>query len=435
MSASTGTVTTTEQAAGTARIGWVRWVVCTLLFFATTINYIDRSVMGILAPTLRSEIGWTDGDYGVISAAFTLAYAIGFLFAGWFIDRVGTRVGYAAFLIAWSVAAAGHGLAATAVGFAIARFALGLGESGNFPAAIKTVAEWFPRRERALATGIFNAGSNVGAIIAPLVVPWLTLMWGWRAAFVVTGLVGLVWVFFWWPLYRKPSEHPRLRPEERAHIESDPPEPQVKIAWANLLKHRQTWAFAVGKFLTDAIWWFYLFWFPLFMADTFRFDLRTIGLPLVTVYLLADVGSVGGGWLSSHLLKRGWTPNAARKTAMLVCALLILPVAMAPRVDSAWLAVWLVGVAAAAHQGFSANIFTTTSDMFPKHAVGSVVGIGGFAGAMGGFLMNLGAGWFRENQGDYVTMFTIAGVVYLIALAAIHTLAPRLEAVRLHTSS
>ena len=418
-----------------AKTGYVRWVVCTLLFFATTINYVDRAVMGILAPTLRKEIGWSDSDYGVISAAFTLAYAIGFLFAGWIIDRIGTRAGYAAFLIAWSLAAAGHGLAASAVGFAIARFALGLGESGNFPAAIKTVAEWFPRRERALATGIFNSGSNVGAIIAPLVVPWLTFMWGWRAAFVVTGLVGVVWVFFWWPLYRKPSEHPRLTAAERAHIESDPPEPQVKIPWASLLKHRQTWAFAVGKFLTDAIWWFYLFWFPLFMADTFKFDLRTIGLPLVTVYLLADVGSVGGGWLSSHLLKRGWTPNAARKTAMLVCALLILPVAMAPRVDSAWLAVWLVGIAAAAHQGFSANIFTTTSDMFPKHAVGSVVGIGGFAGAMGGFLMNLGAGWFRENQGDYVTMFTIAGFVYLIALAAMHALAPRLEPVRLGASS
>jgi ACS family hexuronate transporter-like MFS transporter len=420
-----------SQEGRVARRGHVRWIVCALLFFATTVNYVDRSVMGILAPTLRTEIGWTDGQYGVISAAFTLAYAIGFLFAGWFIDRIGTRAGYAIFLIAWSLAAAGHVLAATVLGFAIARFALGLGESGNFPAAIKTVAEWFPRRERALATGIFNAGSNVGAIVAPLVVPVLTLTWGWRAAFVVTGLIGLVWVFFWWPFYRKPSEHPRLGPEERAHIESDPPEPPVRIAWAKLLQHRQTWAFAVGKFLTDAIWWFYLFWFPLFMADTFQFDLRTIGLPLVTVYLLADVGSVGGGWLSSHLLKRGWTPNAARKTAMLVCALLILPVAMAPRVDGAWLAVWLVGIAAAAHQGFSANIFTTTSDMFPKQAVGSVVGIGGFAGAMGGFLMNLGAGWFREHQGSYVTMFTIAGFVYLIALAAMHMLAPRLEPVKL----
>ena len=413
------------------RIGRVRWGICALLFFATTINYVDRSVLGILAPTLRTEIGWTDLEYGRISAAFTLAYAIGFIFAGWFIDRVGTRIGYAVYLIVWSLAAAAHALAASPIGFALARFALGLGESGNFPAAIKTVAEWFPRRERAFATGIFNAGSNVGVIVAPLVVPWLTLNWSWRVAFAVTGLVGLVWVLVWWPLYRTPAEHPQLGDAERSHIESDPPEPNVSVSWARLLRYPQAWAFAAGKFLTDAVWWFYLFWFPLFMADTFGFDLRTIGLPMVTVYLLADVGSVGGGWLSSRLLARGWTPNAARKTAMLVCAVLILPVTMAPRVENAWLAVWLVGLAAAAHQGFSANIFTIASDMFPKRAVGSVVGFGGFAGAMGGFLMNLGAGWFRQNQGSYVTMFAIAGVAYLVAIAAIHLFAPRLEPARL----
>jgi ACS family hexuronate transporter-like MFS transporter len=414
-----------------ATVGRLRWSICALLFLATTINYVDRSVLGILAPTLRTEIGWTDLEYGRISASFTLAYAIGFVFAGWFIDRVGTRIGYALYLIVWSFAAAAHALASTPVGFAIARFALGLGESGNFPAAIKTVAEWFPRRERAFATGIFNAGTNVGVIVAPLVVPWLTLNWSWRVAFAVTGLVGLVWVFLWWPLYRSPAEHPRLGMAERQHIESDPPEHDVRVSWFELLRHRQAWAFAVGKFLTDSVWWFYLFWFPLFMADTFGFDLRNIGLPMITVYLLADVGSVGGGWLSSHLLKRGWTPNGARKTAMLVCAVLILPVAMAPRVENAWIAVWLVGLAAASHQGFSANIFTIASDMFPKRAVGSVVGFGGFAGAMGGFLMNLGAGWFRENQGSYVTMFMIAGVAYLVAVAAMHLLAPRLEPARL----
>ena len=413
------------------KVGRVRWGICALLFFATTINYVDRSVLGVLAPTLRKEIGWTDQQYGQISAAFTLAYAIGFLFAGWFIDRFGTRLGYAAYLIVWSVPAAAHAVATTAFGFGAARFALGIGESGNFPAAIKTVAEWFPRKERAFATGIFNAGSNVGAILAPLVVPWLTLKFSWRVAFAVTGLFGLLWVGFWWPLYRKPAEHPGLGKDELKHIESDPPEPAIAVAWLELLRHRQAWAFAVGKFLTDSVWWFYLFWFPLFMADTFGFDLRNIGLPLVIVYLLADVGSVGGGWLSSNLLKRGWTPNAARKTAMLVCAVLILPVAMAPRVMNPWVAVLLVGVAAAAHQGFSANIFTISSDMFPKPAIGSVVGFGGFAGAMGGFLMNLGAGWFRQNQGSYVAMFTIAGFAYLIALAAIHILAPRLEPARL----
>ena len=415
----------------TAAVGRMRWGICALLFFATTINYVDRSVLGILAPTLRTEIGWTDVEYGRISAAFTLAYAIGFVFAGWFIDRVGTRIGYALYLIVWSLAAAGHALAASPIGFGVARFALGLGESGNFPAAIKTVAEWFPRRERAFATGIFNAGTNVGVIVAPLVVPWLTLNWSWRVAFAATGLVGLAWVFFWWPLYRSPAEHPGLGAEERRHIESDPPERDVSVSWSELLQHRQAWAFAAGKFLTDSVWWFYLFWFPLFMADTFGFDLRNIGLPMVTVYLLADVGSVGGGWLSSRLLKQGWTPNAARKTTMLLCALLILPVAMAPRVENAWIAVWLVGLAAAAHQGFSANMFTLASDMFPKRAVGSVVGFGGFAGAMGGFLMNLGAGWFRENQGSYVSMFMIAGVAYSVAIAVMHLLAPRLEPAQL----
>ncbi|MEW5799915.1 MAG: MFS transporter [Bacteroidota bacterium] len=410
-----------------ATIGKYRWVICALLFFATTINYVDRAVLGVLAPTLRTEIGWTDQEYGYVSAAFTLAYAIGFLFAGWFIDTVGTRLGYSLYLTLWSLASAAHALVRTAFGFGLARFALGIGESGNFPAAVKTIAEWFPKKERALATGIFNAGSNVGAILAPLVVPWIALTWGWQEAFVFTGLAGLIWVFFWWPLYHKPQEHPHLSKTELAHIESDPPDPPAKVKWAHLLRLKQTWAFSIGKFLTDSIWWFYLFWFPLFMNDRFGVDLRTIGLPMITVYLLADVGSVGGGWLSSFFLGRGWDTNKARKTAMLICALCILPVALAPQVEGEWIAVWLVGVAAAAHQGFSANIFTLTSDMFPRKAVGSVVGIGGFAGAMGGFIMNLGAGWLRQNTGSYEVMFAIAGVTYLIALLIMHLIVPKLE--------
>jgi ACS family hexuronate transporter-like MFS transporter len=413
------------------RRSYVRWWICGLLFLATTINYVDRAVLGVLAPTLRAEIGWSDQDYGVINAAFTLAYAIGFLFAGWFIDRVGVRFGYAAYLVVWSLAAAAHALAKSATGFGVARFALGIGESGNFPAAIKTVAEWFPKKERALATGIFNAGSNVGAILAPAAVPWIALHWHWQAAFVITGLSGLAWVALWLPVYRRPQGHPRLSPRERALIQSDPPDPQVRIPWLTLLGFRQTWAFAIGKFLTDSIWWFYLFWFPLFMFDRFGVDLKNIGLPMITVYLLADVGSVAGGWLSSSLMHRGWSTNAARKTAMLVCALCILPVAMAPRVHGEWVAVWLVGVAAAAHQGFSANIFTITSDMFPRKAVASVVGIGGFAGAMGGFFMNLGAGWLKQHTGSYVVMFTIAGFAYLAALLIMHLLVPRLEPVEL----
>jgi ACS family hexuronate transporter-like MFS transporter len=412
-------------------IGKYRWVICTLLFFATTINYVDRSIMGVLAPTLRDEIGWTDQEYGYISAAFTQAYAIGFIFAGWFIDKVGSRLGYSIYLTLWSIAAAAHALARSAFGFGLARFGLGLGESGNFPAAIKTVAEWFPKKERALATGIFNAGSNVGAVLAPLIVPWLALNWGWQSAFMVTGLVGLIWVLFWWPVYRKPAEHPKLSKTELAYIESDPPDSPVKIPWLKLIPLKQTWAFAIGKFLTDAIWWFYLFWFPLFMNDRFGINLAGIGLPMITVYLMADVGSVGGGWLSSFLLKRNWTVNAARKTAMLICALCILPVSMAPHVSGAWVAVFLIGVATAAHQGFSANIFTTTSDMFPRKAVGSVVGIGGFAGAMGGVFMNLGAGWLRQNTGSYEIMFAIAAVVYLFALLIMHLLVPKLEPAKL----
>ncbi|MFH1197257.1 MAG: MFS transporter [bacterium] len=413
------------------KIGNYRWVICALLFFATTINYVDRAVLGVLAPTLRTEIGWTDQEYGYISAAFTLAYAIGFIFAGWFIDRVGTRIGYSVYLSIWSLAAAAHALVRTAFGFGLARFGLGIGESGNFPAAIKTIAEWFPKKERALATGIFNAGSNVGAIIAPLVVPWIALNWGWQAAFIITGLAGLVWLVFWLPVYRRPAEHPKLSKTELAHIESDPPDTPTKIPWLRLLSFKQTWAFASGKFLTDAIWWFYLFWFPLFMNDRFGVNLATIGLPMITVYLLADVGSVAGGWFSSFLLKRNWTVNGARKTAMLVCALLILPVAVAPHVTGEWVAVFLIGIAAAAHQGFSANIFTTTSDMFPRKAVGSVVGIGGFAGAMGGFFMNLGAGWLKQNTGSYEIMFAIAGVVYLIALLIMHILVPKLESAKI----
>lgn len=409
------------------KIGNYRWVICALLFFATTINYVDRAVLGVLAPTLRHEIGWTDQEYGYISAAFTLAYAIGFLFAGWLIDRMGTRKGYTLYLTIWSLAAAAHALVKSAFGFGVARFALGIGESGNFPAAIKTVAEWFPKKERAFATGIFNAGSNVGAILAPLLVPWIALTWGWQEAFVITGLMGLIWIAFWLPAYRRPSEHPKLSKAELAHIESDPPDPAAKISWAKLLGFKQTWAFSLGKFLTDAIWWFYLFWFPLFMNDRFGVDLATIGIPMVIVYVLADGGSVGGGWLSSFLLKRNWTVNKARKTAMLVSAVLILPVASAPFVPAEWMAVALIGVAAAAHQGFSANIFTTASDMFPRKAVASVVGIGGFAGAMGGFFMNLGAGWLKQNTGSYEIMFAIAGVVYLLALLVIHLLVPKLE--------
>lgn len=410
--------------------GYFRWIICALLFFATTVNYIDRNVLGVLAPELQKQIGWTKEQYGDINATFSFAYAIGFLVVGRFIDRVGVRVGYAVSLVVWSLTAAAHALARTPAHFGVARFLLGFGEAGNFPAAIKATAEWFPRRERALATGIFNAGTNVGAVIAPLVVPWLALWWGWQSAFLVTGLAGLVWVLFWLPLYNQPERHPRVTPAELAWIRSDPPEPAVRIPWVQLLPYPQTWAFAVGKFVTDPIWWFYLYWSAQFFYDRFDADLKSIGPPLVTIYLMADVGSVAGGWLSSWLLGRGWTPNAARKTAMLLCALCVLPVSLAPRVDDMWVAVVLIGLAAAAHQGFSANLFTLTSDLFPRPAVSSVVGIGGMAGAVGGILMQAASGRSIEATGNYDQLFLIAAVVYLFSVVIIHILSPRLAPVR-----
>jgi MFS transporter, ACS family, aldohexuronate transporter len=407
-------------------VGHYRWVICALLFAATTINYVDRSVLGVLAPQLGTEIGWTDTQYGDINAAFLFAYAVGFLVVGRFIDRVGTRVGYAVSLVVWSLAAAGHALARTAFGFGVARALLGFGEAGNFPAAVKATAEWFPRRERALATGVFNAGSNVGAVVAPLVVQVIVLSWDWQAAFIATGLMGLVWVAFWLPLYGRPERHPRVTPAELAWIHSDPPEPSGRVPWLSLLPHRQTWAVAAGKFLTDPIWWFYLFWSAKFLADRFGVDLKHIGPPLIVIYLMADVGSVAGGWLSSALLKRGWGVNAARKTALLACALCVVPVAFAPVVEDMWAAVYLIGLAAAAHQGFSANMYTLASDMFPRRAVGSIIGIAGTAGAVGGILMQAASGRIKDATDSYLTMFVTAACVYVLSVLVIHLLAPRL---------
>ena len=414
------------------RTGMYRWGICALLFFATTINYIDRQVIGILAPTLEKTIGWNEAQYGNIVMCFSIAYAIGMLLAGPVIDRLGTRVGYALALFVWSLAGAAHGLAKDVAHFAMARFALGLGEAGNFPAAIKTVAEWFPRKERALATGIFNAGSNVGAIVAPLTVPWITFHLGWPWAFYLTGFIGLVWLAFWIPLYHRPQEHPKISKTEFDHIMSDAAEPATKIPWLRLFPHRQTWAFVIGKFLPDAVWWFYLYWTPKFLFKNFGVDLKHVGLPLVAIYLIADVGSIGGGWLSSSLIKRGWTVNGARKIAMLICACCIVPVTFAPMTNHLWVAVGLISLAAAAHQGWSANIFTLASDMFPRRAVGSVVGIGGFAGAVGGIVLSKTIGTILQaTGGNYVPIFFIAACTYLSAILLIHLLAPRLEPVQL----
>lgn len=436
-----------------ARVGWHRWMICALLLFAAIINYIDRQVIGILKPTLVDTFGWSDERiYSSIIFCFQLAYAIGFLFAGKFMDAIGVRRGFAISVTLWSLAAMAHGLAGfvttwrlpvlnldattgfmivtltgAAVGLAVARFALGLGESGAFPASIKTVAEWFPKKERALATGIFNSGTNVGALVTPLVVPWIALHWGWQWAFILTGALGFAWVAWWVVAYREPDRHPWLKPAELAYIRSDPPDPMVKIPWRKLLPHRQTWAFAIGKFMTDPIWWLYLFWIPDFLHRNHGLNLKTIGLPLVVIYIVADVGSIGGGWLSGRFMKLGWTPNRSRKTAMLVCALSVVPVMLAANATNLWVAVGLVSIAAAAHQGWSANIFTLASDMFPRQAVGSVVGIGGTGGAIGGMFIAMLVGAILQKTGSYVPVFILAGSTYLTALLVIHLLVPRLS--------
>jgi ACS family hexuronate transporter-like MFS transporter len=409
------------------RVGNFRWVICALLFFAATINYLDRQVIATLKGDLQRAGVWDEIGYSWVVFTFQAAYAIGLLLAGRVMDRLGTRKGFSLSVLFWSVAAMAHALVSSVTGFAAARFALGLGESGNFPAAIKTVAEWFPRKERALATGIFNAGTNVGILFAAAMVPPITLKYGWRWAFVVTGLVGFVWLLFWLLLYRRPEEHPRLSKAELAYIQSDPSEPVTQIPWKRLLPHRQTWAFAIGKFMTDPIWWIYLFWLPDFLNKTYKIDLKNIGLPLIVVYLIADVGSIAGGWLSSSMIKRGVSVNRARKTAMLICAIAVVPIVFAAKASNVWVAVLLVGLAAAAHQGWSANLFTTASDMFPRRAIGSVVGIGGMAGAIGGMLISKVVGNILNLSGSYVPIFIIAACAYLLAWVVIHLLAPNLE--------
>jgi MFS transporter, ACS family, hexuronate transporter len=415
----------------TQAVGHYRWTICALLFFGTTMNYVDRQVLGLLAPELQTKIGWTEVQYGYIVTAFQAAYALGLLLMGRLIDLIGTRIGYALSIGIWSLSAAAHALARTPLGFGAARFALGLGEAGNFPAAIKTVAEWFPKKERALATGIFNSGTNVGATIGPLLVLWIASRYGWQSAFVSTGLLSFIPIIFWVRSYRPPQEHPRLSAAELKYIQSDPSEPVTQIPWTSLLPHRQTWAFLIGKFMTDPIWWFFLFWLPKFLNAKHGLVLTALGPPLVVIYNAACVGSIGGGWLAARFLKAGWTVNRSRKTAMLICALMIVPIVAAANVHSLWAAVALVSLATAGHQGWSANMFTFASDLFPRRAVASVVGIGGFGGAVGGMLIAAFTGWMLQATGSYVPMFMIAGSIYLVALLIIHLVTPRMEPARL----
>ncbi len=406
------------------RPGRVRWTVCALLFAATTLSYLDRGVLGVLAPTLKDELHWSESDYSHVVMAFQLAYAIGLALAGRLLDLVGVRLGYALAVALWSLAAVAHAGVSTVLGFGAARFLLGLGEAANFPAAIASVGQWFPLRERALSAGIFNAGASIGAIAAPLLALAVIERWGWRGAFAFTGAIGLAWPVVWWWWYRSPREHPRLGADERALIADGIPASEAAMTLRELLRLRATWAFIIGKALTDPVWWFYLYWFPKFLASA-GVDLKGLPLPMVTVYLVADAGSIGGGWLSSRLIARGWDAAPARLVTMLAAVLCILPVAAAPAMPSLWWAVALVALAAAGHQGWSANLFTLVSDQVPRGGVATVVGIGGTAGALGGLVMAQIVGSVLESGVGYQPLFIIGAMVYVIALAAVRLLLPQ----------
>lgn len=413
-------------------IGRHRWTICALMFFATTINYVDRNILGILAPTLQKEINWSPVEYGYITMAFQAAYAIGMAFFGWFVDKYGTKIGYALSIVGWSIAAMGHGLVHSALGFGVVRFFLGLSEAGNFPAAVKTTAEWFPKKERALATGIFNAGTNTGAMLAPAIVPWLTVMYGWQAAFIATGALGFIWVVFWLFMYEKPESSKKVSKEELEHILSDQEEIVTeKVSWIKLLEYRQTWAFIFAKILSDPAWWFYLFWLGLFFNKNFGLSLTELGLPLIIIYTMTDIGSITGGWVSGALIKHGVPIHKARKRTLFACALCILPVMMAPHVSNLWIAVGVIALALTAHQAWSANLWTTVSDMFPKKAVGSVVGLGAAVGSIGGMIFFISSGYILEATGSYSLLFFFCGSAYSVAVLLMHLLTARAKPVEL----
>ncbi len=414
--------------------GHYRWFVCALLFFAATVNYVDRQVIGVLKPVLDRELGLNEIDYGNIVTAFQAAYAIGMLVMGRLMDRLGTRRGFPLAVFFWSLAAASHALATSVGGFSLARFALGIGEAGMFPGALKTIAEWFPKRERALATGIFNSGTGIGAIVCPLVVPWLGYHFGFRAAFLATATLGTTWTIVWLLVYRPLAENTHVSAAERAYVEQGREAPGPRIAWAAVLPHKQTFAYALAKFMTDPFWWLYLFWIPDFLHKKHGLNLLQLGAPLVVIYLLSDTGSVAGGWLSSSLIARGVSVNRARKTALLICALCVTPILFATRVESLWQAVALIGLAAAAHQGFSANLLALSTDLFPAPAVGSAVGIGGMAGAIGGMLIAQIAGHILSLTGSFTALFACAACAYLAALGCLHLLVPKLEPAQFQTS-
>jgi MFS transporter, ACS family, hexuronate transporter len=429
--------------------GNYRWVICSLIFFATTVNYLDRAVISLLKPNLTAEFKWNDGDYANVEIAFKIAYSLGLLFAGRLIDKLGTKMGYFFSTLLWSISAVCHAFASGTMGFGVVRSALGLSEAGNFPAAIKTVAEWFPKKERALATGIFNSGSNIGAIVAPLTVPFIAVTWGWRWAFVITGAVGFIWLILWLYFYEIPARQKRLSKAELAYINSDPDEhdrtdkltEEPKASWLKLLSYRQTWAFSTGKFLTDPIWWFYLFWLPDFLESQYGLKGTAIAIPVALVYTISTVGSVFGGYLPKLLIDRNWSVFKARKMSMLIYAFAVVPIVFAQILGgiNMWLAVIIIGLAASAHQAWSANIFTTVSDMFPKKVVGSVTGIGGMFGSIGSVLLSLLVQKrlfvhyraIHQIETAYYIMFFVCGGAYLLAWCIMHFLVPKLKPIEM----
>jgi len=418
-----------------------RWAICGLLFFATTINYIDRQILSLLKPILDDQLHWTNAEFGMVNSAFQGAYGVSLLVFGWLIDKYGTKIGYAISIAAWSLAAMGHALVGSVGGFLWARVALGLGEGGNFPAAIKATAIWFPKKERALATSLFNSGANVGAILAPAIVPWLAFKFGWQSAFLAAGAIGFLWLFLWMPWFETPDKKPALSKEELAWIQSDREEVQAqKIPWGQLLEYRQTWGFILPKLITDPVWWFFLIWLPDFFKQTRGLDIKKSWVLLVTIYSIVTVLSIAGGWVTGYLAKRGWSINRARKAGMLLFSLCVVPI-LAVTGASDWGAVLLIGLAGAAHQAFSANLFTTVSDSFPKQAVASVIGIGGMAGALGGMLFPIVTGMLLDSYkasgnvaAGYGILFAFCAGAYLFSLFLLQLLNPRLEPLQIKKS-
>ena len=421
-----------ETAAIPERTGRYRWAIIALLFFATTVNYIDRTMLGLLAPTLQTELKWNEDDYGNIVTAFQAAYALGFLFMGYVIDRFGPKIGYAIAISIWTIGHVAHGFGGSVASFMAARAVLGVGEAGHFPAVVRSSSEWFPQKERAYAIGWVNSGTTVGVILtAPTL--WLfmqALGLGWRETFIYSGAFGLVLLSLWLWLYSNPRESGKVSEGELKWIEHDPPEKIEKIGWSRIVRKREAWAFASAKFLTDPVWFLMLFWLPKYFSTTYNVDLKIVLLPMILMYLLSDVGSIAGGWLSSRLIQRGRTPNFARKVTMIIAGLCVLPLLFVTGVSNMWLAVLLIGIALAGHQAFSTNLLSIPPDMFPKRAVGSVIGLGGFAGGIGGMIMAKSTGLVLDaTQGNYTIIFAMCTTVYFLAVAAIHLLSPRLAKV------